>query len=487
MVTGNFLNHESGAALRSLLEFESQKHGLPIEFSLADLRQPQLRMFNNAVQVFAHNVGNKLDLMLPFPDGEVNIRAQAYNIKGTYLTAEEVTKDLIGFKGEDFTPIAHIEANRLIIYFNLFDLPTRSEDGTNILAKVCDFIFGQAMPILKETIEKYDFKDERLRYAEVKCMALKAKEKELAQNIATNERELQECLDGVVRYTRSLQTDRLLLEDLKVRTDRKKTEDAVREYLSLLKLTPQPYKEIFFDDKELKAYTPTVYIHHEGTDYEIGEFEVKIAFESGRLSITNLTNPNDGYDHPHINGGTVCLGNISTGIAKMIAESEYVGTLTVLHEYLKSYNKDDAYYDLRHWGDGGWHDYESCIGDSSTYDCLECSDFDCPYHDERYSRCWENASTSECLECGLDCSYREDAQDNCRSDHSARECRVCQQSCSYQGDEDNCYEDTDDGAECIGCDVEACSYRKEEAEDTEDTEDDTEEKDHLTAILQEEA
>jgi len=486
MVTGDFLNHENGAALRSLFEFESQKHGLPIEFSLADLRQPQLRMFKKAVQIYCHNVGSKLDLILPFPDGEVDIRAQAYYIKGTYLTAEEVTKDLIGFQGEDFTPIAHIEANRLFVYFNLFDLPTKNDDGTNILAKVCDFIFGQAMPILKQTIEHYDFKDERLQYAEVKCMALKAKEKELAQNISTNERELQECLDGVVRYTRSLQTDRLLLEDLKVRTDRKKTEDAVREYLSLLKLTPQPYKEIFFDERELKAYTHLIVIPHEGVEYEIGEFEVSIAFETGRLQITNTTNSHDGYDHPHINGTTVCLGNISTGVAKMIAEHEYVGVLTVLMQYLQSVNTSDQYHDIRHWGEGGWHDYESCIGDSSTWDCLECSDYDCPYHDERYSRCWENASTSECLECGLECSYRDDAQDNCRSDHSARECRECHQSCSYQGDEDNCYEDTDDGAECIGCDVTACSYRKEEAEDTEgdDTENET---DHLTAILQEEA
>ena len=44
---------------------------------------------------------------------------------------------------------------------------------------------------------------------------LKAKAAELTQNIAANERELRDCTDGIVRYTRALQTDRLILEDLR--------------------------------------------------------------------------------------------------------------------------------------------------------------------------------------------------------------------------------------------------------------------------------
>ncbi len=468
MVTGDFGYHENATALRTLLEFESQRHGLPIEFNLADLRQPPRPMFRKAVQVFCHNVGGKLDITFPFPDGEARARAQAYYIKGMMSLSEDAPKEVIGLRGEDYLhPIAHIEGAKLFIYFNILDLPMGAADGEdvspNILAKVCDFIFSRAMPVLKETIESYDYREERARYAEVKCVALKAKEKELEQNIASNERELRECTEGIVRYTRALQADRLLLEDLKARTDRKKAENAGAEYMSLLRMVPQPYKEISFDEQELKAYTHLIVIRHEGIDYEIGEFEMRIAFETGRLTITNLTNPHDGYDHPHINDGTVCLGNISTGVAKMIAESEYVGALTVLHSFLCSVNSGDQYHDIRNWGEG-WTDYESCYENNSVSECLDCSDYDCPYYDDRYSRCWEGASTNDCIECSCDCHYRQDAMDNCHSDHSARECRSCHQICDYQGDDDACYEDSDDGMQCIGCDVTGCGYRREEPE-----------------------
>ena len=92
-----------------------------------------------------------------------------------------------------------------------------------------------------------------------------------------------------------------------VRTDKRKAEDAGKEYLQLLKLMPQPYKEIAFDSEELKAYTHLIVITHEDIEYEIGYFVVSIAFETGRLTITNLTNPHDSYQHPHVSDTAAVL------------------------------------------------------------------------------------------------------------------------------------------------------------------------------------
>lgn len=492
MVTGELGSQDNANLLRNLLLFESQKCGLPIEFHFADLRQPLRPMFKKAIQVYCHNVGAKLDITLPFPDGSVSFRAQAHYMRGM-LSMADAPKDAIGFMGEDYLhPIGHTEGNKLFIYFNLLDLPTGHADGQtegpNVLAKVCDFIFSKAMPVLRDNIENYDYRNERARYAEVKVTALKAKVKELEQNIATNERELRDCTDGIVRYMRALQTDRLILEDLKTRTDKRKAEDAGKEYLQLLKLAPQPYKEIAFDEQELKAFTNTIFIEHHGDEYEIGAFEVSIAFETGRLNIKNLTREQDGYQHPHISdSAAVCLGNISTGVSKLIAEHEYAGALTILHEFLKSYNPDDAYKKIEYWSEGGWHDYDSCSEDSSISDCLDCSDYDCPYYDDRYSRCSENSSTEDCISCGLDCRYRNDAMDECHSEHSAFECRSCRQICQFQGDQEACHDDTTDGAECVGCSVGAdCNYYREEAEETEDDDPKEEATDELTLILQEE-
>jgi hypothetical protein len=487
MVTGDFGSHENANLFRNLLEFESQKFGLPIEFSLVDLERPPNGQFCKKVQVLCHGIGMKHDLTFPFADGSVSFKAQSFHMKGL-VALSDATREIIGFVGEDYMhPVAHIQGNKLFIYLNILDLPTGHADGQvqgqNVLAKICDFIFSKAMPVLKENIDNYDYRDERARYAEIKCTALKAKVREIEQNVASNEIALRDCTDGIIRYTRALQTDRLILEDLRARTERKKADDVEREYLSLLKLTPNPYKEIQFNSEELSAYTNTIFIEHHGEEYEIGEFEVSIAFETGRLSIKNLTREQDGYQHPHVSdSAAVCLGNISTGVSKLIAEHEYIGALTILHEFLKSYNADDAYKKIEYWSEGGWHDYDSCIEDSSISDCLDCSDYDCPFYDNRYSRCSENSSTEDCIGCGLDCSYRQDAMDNCNSEHSAFECRSCRQICSYQGDEDNCYEDSDDGAECIGCSLGSdCSYYREKAEETEET------TDELTAILAQEA
>ena len=45
----------------------------------------------------------------------------------------------------------------------------------------------------------------------------------------------------------------------------------------------------------------------------------------------------------------------------MIAEHEYVGALTILYEFLKSYNKDDAYHDVRNWDPDGFQNYEDLL------------------------------------------------------------------------------------------------------------------------------
>ena len=110
----------------------------------------------------------------------------------------------------------------------------------------------------------------------------------------------------------------------------------------------------------------------------------------------------------------------------------------------------------------------------------------CPYWDDRYYRCNEGASTTDCIECAYDCSYRQDAIDSCHYDHTARECRDCRHVCDHQGNEDACYEDSDDGLECVGCSATDCGYYKEEREETESDDTKEEATDELTLILQEE-
>ena len=100
----------------------------------------------------------------------------------------------------------------------------------------------------------------------------------------------------------------------------------------------------------LEVYTDTIWIEWQGVRRKIGAFIMIIDFEDGVI-IRNYANasPISG-PHPHIDGeGYPCFGNISEAVAKLEAEREIEALVTVLIQFLESYEPGSPHEIVEHW------------------------------------------------------------------------------------------------------------------------------------------
>lgn len=107
--------------------------------------------------------------------------------------------------------------------------------------------------------------------------------------------------------------------------------------------------------REVEAYaggvrlvTTPIEAAHAGVRYRLGCFEINLA-ETGAIAIKNLTDPYGFYDHPHVWYGRPCLGNVREGIAKLVAEYQWVAAAEVLLDFLRTVTPQDWYVSVTHW------------------------------------------------------------------------------------------------------------------------------------------
>jgi acetolactate synthase regulatory subunit len=100
----------------------------------------------------------------------------------------------------------------------------------------------------------------------------------------------------------------------------------------------------------VRILTDTIYIEHLGRCYRIGKFALELDLEQG-IRVLNLENANarKGWDHPHIQGGLPCLGNLRDGFEKLLGECQLVPLVAMLIEFLEGINPDTAYCSIELW------------------------------------------------------------------------------------------------------------------------------------------
>ena len=178
--------------------------------------------------------------------------------------------------------------------------------------------------------------------------AIEHRIKEFKSNIETNEDEAKNHEQEALNMRNRIVTDKEALKALDG-TKGQWIHRAEDEFDHLQHLVPSLYKKISLNENELIALTYPIDIEFDGAEFDLGDFEVKIGLQDAGLTIHNLTHQVHGYDHPHVNDGSACLGNISTGIIKMLAEFEFFGALQMIHTFLHSYNSDSPYLTIEHW------------------------------------------------------------------------------------------------------------------------------------------
>ncbi len=244
----------------------------------------------------------------------------------------------------------------------------------------------------------------------------------------------------------------------------------------LQSLVGERFQSISISDSKLVAVHTDVRIEDpdSGVESELGDIRCRIELTGKELIRFEAAGNNEwrsNYFHPHISTeGSPCLGNIGDDVNKLMAQREWGTLLLLLDEFLLSYNPLDPY---TQWFDSEHDEYEECYeGGEAT--CTDCSDRDCPYWDERYSRCFDNSSPRDCLDCGdARCPFLDDVRDDCRNDGGPYECLQCHREwCALHPEsEENCRERNE--PECPDCEhrSECSAWAVEDEEDEEDQDD----------------
>ena len=236
------------------------------------------------------------------------------------------------------------------------------------------------------------------------------------------------------------------------------------EYSNFKKLVPSMYQSIELEDGLVRAKTQHVAIEYDSTEYDIGILLIELDLSKGQAKITNLTNCPNGYAHPHVSdGGDICLGNISSGLTRMIGEFEIYGALELLHKFLHSYNEPDSYQKIQYWNDPDWaededDEYDRCRENGSYgKTCLDCGDSECPYYDGALEECAEEPDFPKCVNCDQRCNAGNKLLADCHSENPLC-CMTCSfTTCSYYHDSNSCRKANSEF--CPNCNIDYCQFK----------------------------
>jgi hypothetical protein len=100
----------------------------------------------------------------------------------------------------------------------------------------------------------------------------------------------------------------------------------------------------------IRVLTEPIVIENEGHRYRIGEFAIELGLDFG-IRIVNLNNTSwaTGWDHPHVQGGYPCLGNLKEGCEMLLGEFQLVPLVSLLLQFLESYDRVSAYGPITLW------------------------------------------------------------------------------------------------------------------------------------------
>lgn len=142
---------------------------------------------------------------------------------------------------------------------------------------------------------------------------------------------------------RLLQSERRLAD---LERQQRSTELLAREYDRLAALPGLAHAEV--QGNGLCLYTEPITVEHQGRRFLLGRFRIEIHHD-GRVLLLNLTHRTQGYDHPHIEAGRPCLGNVQEGLRRLLAQRELVAAASLILLYLQSVNPGDWRRPITAW------------------------------------------------------------------------------------------------------------------------------------------
>jgi len=108
-------------------------------------------------------------------------------------------------------------------------------------------------------------------------------------------------------------------------------------------------REVALENGCLTVFTHPIHVSYNGKRYLLGNFRIDLDLDGRDLRIVNLTNPYKSYDHPHIDMGRPCLGNLQEWIFQLLGERQFATAAQLLVEYLKIVTPADWRKSIIYW------------------------------------------------------------------------------------------------------------------------------------------
>jgi hypothetical protein len=166
--------------------------------------------------------------------------------------------------------------------------------------------------------------------------------------VAREARELEAGVRASARQMARLE-QRLLLADRRLaelEQHRASAESLAREFDRIAGLPG--ISEVRVGDEVLYLFTELVSVEYGARRFRLGRFRMDIHFD-GRIFLRNLTDRYETYDHPHVDNGRPCLGNIQGWVQQLIARREFAAAGGVLLQYLGTVNPSDWRKPVTYW------------------------------------------------------------------------------------------------------------------------------------------
>lgn len=107
-------------------------------------------------------------------------------------------------------------------------------------------------------------------------------------------------------------------------------------------------RDVRVGEEGIEVFTEPITIDFEGRRHWVGRFRMDLYFDRDPR-IWNLTHRYESYDHPHIDEGRPCLGNIQEWVGQLITGGQFAAASQVLLEFLRTVDPAGWRKSIKFW------------------------------------------------------------------------------------------------------------------------------------------
>lgn len=188
--------------------------------------------------------------------------------------------------------------------------------------------------------------DLMLRKLVVRCRKdLLDRQKNLKTHMDALRADIEQYIKHVTNFKINLDNDTLDLSNVEKQLTNVSADSILQQFHATEALD-------YVDKVAFVGDTITVRTHEINIDgiVPIGPFDLVLYPWATQIKIYNKNNPKNGFDHPHVRGGSPCWGNY-TDIYYHLSKFELVTVVELLYNYLSSWNYEDTWGHNLVWWD----------------------------------------------------------------------------------------------------------------------------------------